>query len=72
MADVIISDSSLDACSFSCVETDGMEGKSFDYCPQTKTCLLNGDQEGLSLFAPKDQAEIDKDSCAHYRSMIAC
>ncbi|RNA21589.1 antigen B membrane, partial [Brachionus plicatilis] len=53
----------IDFCSFECINSDGFNCKSFDYCPESKTCILNSGQipTGSSI------QNVTKDSCSHYR-----
>lgn len=56
---------SIDSCSFECVNSDGFSCKTFDYCPESKTCILNSGQKPL-----ESNQDTKKEICAHYRSMI--
>ena len=65
-AEVVLKESSLDICSRECVNTDGFNCKSFDFCPESNTCLLNSGQQQLAANIPDAPIE----SCAHYRSIL--
>ena len=62
--DLILAESSIDVCSTACVANEAFSCKSFDYCKETNTCLLNSDRK-QKIKAPLANV---KDSCAHYRS----
>lgn len=55
---------SIEFCSFACVNSDGINCNSFEYCPESKTCLLNSGQKPIG----SNIQNIEKDICAHYRS----
>ncbi len=64
-AEVVIIEPSLDLCGAACVSSQGFNCKSFDFCPESQTCLLNSGQvQKLTLN------EIRTDICGHYRSKI--
>lgn len=62
-AEIILSDSSLDSCSSECVVRSGFTCRSFDYCPETKTCLLNSGPKQIK----ENAAQFKRDDCGHYR-----
>jgi hypothetical protein len=64
-AEVVISDSTSTSCSIACVIADNFLCKSFDYCPESKTCLLNS---GNSVKSPLANGTIKVDSCLNFRS----
>lgn len=64
-AEIVLNNANLDLCSLSCVDADGFDCKSFDYCPATKTCLLNSQ---LKQVTKTKNGTVPTDSCAHYKS----
>ena len=65
--EVVLSESNIDVCSVACVANEAFSCKSFDYCKETKTCLLNSGEKQNIKKIKASQADV-KDSCAHYRS----
>ena len=53
----------IDLCSFECINSDGFNCQTFDYCSETKTCILNSGQKPLESNVHSNK----KDVCAHYR-----
>lgn len=62
-ADLVFEGASVEQCSFFCVTSDGFNCKSFDYCPETKKCLLNKGSKPSSQSPSQS-----KDFCYNYRS----
>ncbi|CAF0710186.1 unnamed protein product [Brachionus calyciflorus] len=54
---------SIEFCSFACVNSDGFNCKSFDYCSESKSCILNSGQKPIG----SNIQNVEKDTCAHYR-----
>lgn len=54
----------IDLCSFECINSDGFNCKSFDYCADSKTCILNSGQKPVESAINLNKT----DKCAHYRS----
>ena len=68
--EIILRNANLETCSRSCVTADNFLCKSFDFCAETKTCMLNSEiaqkpahQNQGSTGA---QAAIQKDKCRTY------
>ena len=61
-ADVLLMDSTLEFCSLSCSTSDC---DSFDYCQNTKTCLLNNRNKMNTR-----NTTTKTDLCGHYISKI--
>ena len=61
--DLILEESSIEKCSKTCVTSDGFNCLSFDYCPESKTCLLN---KGLKNSAV-DTSSSKKETCRNYK-----
>lgn len=64
-ADLVFSGADVEQCSFLCVTSDGFNCKSFDYCPQSKKCLLNKGLKPNSTTPTQNQ-----DFCFNYRSNL--
>ena len=64
-AEVVLKEASLELCSLACVNADGFNCNSFDFCTVTKTCLLNS---GAQQITKNPNATVPTDSCAHYKS----
>lgn len=62
-AEVILTESNIDSCSSQCVIRAGFSCKSFDFCPETRTCLLNSGPKQVK----ENTAQFKQDSCGHYR-----
>jgi len=65
-AEIVLKDLSLDRCSSACIDASGFNCKSFDYCPESRTCLLNSGQVAINTKPPTSEQE--RDVCGHYRS----
>ena len=63
-AEIVLKGATLDTCSKECVTADGFACKSFEYCIETKTCLLNSGDKKIK----NSVASLQFDDCAHYRS----
>lgn len=63
-ADMEVSDSKPEDCAKACVNVDGFECKSFNYCAKTQKCLIN---KGMGMSKPESGSNTD--SCMNYRSM---
>jgi hypothetical protein len=64
-AEIVLKDANLNLCSLACVNADGFNCNSFDYCPLTMTCLLNS---GNQQVTKNPNGTVSSDSCAHYKS----
>ena len=64
-AESVLKEISIEGCSMECVTGDGLLCKSFDYCPESKTCLLNSKstQDSSSTTAKYE-------NCGYYRSLF--
>ena len=64
-AEVVLKESNLNLCSLTCANTNGFNCKSFDFCPLSKTCLLNS---GSQQISQNTNANVATDSCSNYKS----
>lgn len=62
-ADLVYKDATLESCSALCVGADGFNCISLDFCPESRTCLLNKESKTGS-----SSAVTQKDSCYSYKS----
>ena len=67
-AEIVLQEADLNLCSLTFVNADGFQCNSFDFCPITKTCLLNSGNMAISNNIPN--ANVTTDSCSHYKSKI--
>ena len=65
-AEIVYKGTTLEECSRVCVVADGFECKSFDYCAETKTCMLNSGFKPISSYENGTQG-IEMDSCNNYK-----
>ncbi len=63
-AEIVLKESSLETCSKECVTANGFSCKSFEYCQETKTCMLNSGDKKIK----NSNASLQFDDCGHYRS----
>lgn len=61
--DLILEKSSIEKCSKTCVTSDGFNCQSFDYCPESQTCLLN-----KGFFKSSGGITNSSESCRNYKS----
>lgn len=64
---MVLNDASLNLCSLACVNADGFNCNSFEFCPLTKTCLLNS---GNQQVTKNPNATVPTDNCSHYKSKL--
>ncbi len=64
-ADLIYSETTIEQCSKQCVTADGFKCKSFDFCQNSKKCLINKELKKESKF---QNGSIATDSCDNYKS----
>ncbi len=64
---MVLKDASLNLCSLACVNADGFNCNSFEFCPLTKTCLLNS---GNQQVTKNPNASVPTDNCSHYKSKL--
>ena len=62
--EVVLKDASLSLCSLACVNADGFNCNSIDFCPESKTCLLNSGNQQITQNS-NDNATFE--SCSHYK-----
>ncbi|CAF0875761.1 unnamed protein product [Brachionus calyciflorus] len=62
IGEFVLNDANLEACSAFCVNADGINCKSFDYCKSSRTCIINS---GNINVIPNPNVLTEK--CGHYR-----
>lgn len=65
-AELVYKGTTLEECSRTCVVADGFDCKSFDYCAESKTCMLNSGYKPVSSFQNATQG-IEMDYCNNYK-----
>ena len=64
-SDIVYENSNPEQCSLLCVTSDAFSCKSFDFCPESKTCLLNS---ALAKKLAFNAADAKRDICNNFKS----